>query len=137
MALEGAKTAIQSICTSIQGLLTNMRPPANIIPSIIMICSLVKRPGLSTIVSVGNIISNLSKQGFITSKNEDGSANMTNLLVHTIVSEVYRAIKMDMNLQVAFQPGSMMFMGTGANAGGPVVVNGVNTTFGQGYGIAQ
>lgn len=137
MAVEGAKTAIQSICQTIQTLMESIRPPANIIPGIIMICSLVKRPGLSTIFSVGNIITNLSKKGFITGKNEDGSANMTNLLVEAIVSEIYRAIKKDMNLQVAFQPGSMMFMGTGANAGGPVVVNGVNTTFGQGVGVAQ
>lgn len=137
MALEGAKTAIESICGKIQSLMESMRPPANIIPGVIMICSLVKRPGLSTIVSVGKIITDLSKKGFITGKNADGSANMTNLLVESIVSEIYRAIKMDMNMQVAFKPGSMMFTGTGANSGGPVVVNGVNTTFGQGVGVAQ
>lgn len=131
------KSTIQKICQSIENLMTSIRPPANIIPGIIMICSLAKRPGLSTIISVGNIITDLAQKGFKTSKNPDGSANRTNLLVESVVSEVYRALKNDMNTQVAFEPGSMAFTGTGTNSGGPVIVNGVNTTFGQGYAVHQ
>ena len=137
MAMEGAKSAIQSICQSINTLMQSVRPPANIIPGIIMICSLIKRPGLSTIVSVGNIITDLAQRGFNTSKNPDGSANRLCLIVESIVSEIYRAIKNDMNIQAAFQPGSLMFTGTGANSGGPVVVNGMNVTTGQGVCVAQ
>jgi len=36
--------------------------------------------------------------------------------------------------QVGFQPGSMMLTAFGANAGGPITVQGMNTSAGQAFG---
>jgi hypothetical protein len=43
-------------------------------------------------------------------------------------------MKKDASIQVGFQPGSMMLTAYGSNAGGPIVVTGMNMSPGQGFG---
>ena len=100
-----------------------------------MVCSLIKRPGLSVMVSTANIIKFLGEKGIETRANPDGSDNRTNILVAGIVNELYRALRFDSNVQVAFGPGSMAITASGSNAGGPVVVTGTNINIPN--GVAQ
>jgi hypothetical protein len=58
---------IENITNSIKNLFdTKLRKAANIIPGIIMLCSLAKRPGLSALISFGNIIQEMAKEGIPT-----------------------------------------------------------------------
>ena len=91
-----------------------------------MLCSLAKRPGLSTIVSVMNIVQQFKKRGIPTEPNEDGTPNLNIQLAYTIVDEVYRALREDANVQGACSPSSISILGNGENAGGPVVIRGTN-----------
>lgn len=105
---------IQNITDSIKKLFdTTLRKPANIIPGIIMLCSLSKRPGLSALISFSNIIQDLAKQGIPTEPNPDGTPNLMNKMIYSIVKETYRAIKEDANVQVAIAPGSINIVATG------------------------
>lgn len=105
---------IQNITDSIKKLFdTTLRKPANIIPGIIMLCSLSKRPGLSALISFSNIIQDLAKQGIPTEPNPDGTPNLMNKMIYSIVKETYRAIKEDSNVQVAIAPGSINIVATG------------------------
>lgn len=97
------------------------------IPAIVMLCSLAKRPGLSTIMSVINIVQECKKYGIPTESNEDGSPNLYMMLTKSIINEAYRAIRFDMNSQGAGAPGGVSIAATGGNAGGPVEVFGFNT----------
>ena len=97
------------------------------IPAIVMLCSLAKRPGLSTIMSVINIVQDCKKYGIPTQANEDGSPNLYMMLTKSIVKEAYRAIGFDMNSQGAGAPGGISITATGGNAGGPIQVAGFNT----------
>lgn len=105
---------LESVTNAIRDLFdTKLRKAANVIPGIIMICSLAKRPGLSTIISFGNIIQDLAKSGIPTDPLPDGTPNLMNKLVHSIVHETFRAMKEDANIQVALAPGSVNIVATG------------------------
>ncbi len=128
---------ITQILNSVKNALSQMRPPANLIPGIFLVCSMVKRPGLSVMVSTANIIKYLGEHGIDTGPNPDGTENKTNVLVAGIVNEIYRAVRFDANVQVGFGPGSMSITASGGNAGGPVVVEGTNTNFPTGVANIQ
>jgi hypothetical protein len=92
---------IKNIADSIKKLFdTTLRKPANIIPGIIMLCSLAKRPGLSALISFSNIVQELAKQGIPTEPLPDGTPNIMNKLIYSVVKETYRAIKEDSNVQI-------------------------------------
>lgn len=116
---------IEQICNSIKNLFGTERPPVSQISRILIVCSMIKRPGLSTIVSSANVIKMLNKLGFPTGAMPDGSSNKTVQFVYAFIKEIFRAIKFDMSIQTGIQPGSMMI--------GP----GYNTTPGFGEGTAS
>ena len=120
---------VKSICNAIKNIAeTTGRNAAPLIPAITMLCSLAKRPGLSTIVSVIKIVQSLKEKGIPTEPNADGSPNLYVQLVTSIVDEVYRALREDANIQGAIAPGAFTLTATGGNAGGPIEVIGTNTT---------
>ena len=96
-----------------------------------------QKPGLSTVVSTGNIVKALSKHNIPTDPLPDGSENKTVALVIAVVEEVFRAIREDANIQVAHMPGAISVLSTGANSGGPVVSQGININFSKGQAIIQ
>lgn len=129
---------LDSVIKSLKNMFeTNLRKPANLIPTIILICGLARRPGLSCILSTGNIIQDISKKGIPTDDLPDGNPNLMNQLISAVVCETYRAIKEDANVQVAFAPGSINVMATGGNAGGPVTCVGPNINFAAGKALIQ
>lgn len=124
---------IEAICNTIKNLFDTVRAPFPQINRLLLICSMVKRPGLSTIHSVSNVVKDLNKLGIPTGPMPDGSPNMT--VAHTFanINEIYRAMRNDASVQAAIDGGSMLFQGTGAGASGPIVVNGTNITTGRGH----
>lgn len=129
---------IENIISSMKNLFeSELRSPANFISGIILICGLARRPGLSCILSTGNIIQEISKKGIPTDNLPDGSPNLMNQLISSIVCETYRALKEDSNVQIALAPGSINVMATGGNAGGPVTCVGPNINFATGQALIQ
>ena len=126
---------IEQICNTITNFFSNIRPPFPQLSRILLVCSMIRRPGLSTIQSVSNIVKDLNKLGIPTGPMPDGSSNLTVAFAFASTKEIYRGIKKDASVQVGFQPGSMMLTAFGGNAGGPVTVQGMNTSTGQGFGV--
>lgn len=129
--------SIENICNTISNFFQNVRPPFPQLSRLLLVCSMIRRPGLSTIQSVSNIVKDLNKLGIPTGPMPDGSANLTVAFTFASTKEVYRGIKKDMSIQVGCQPGTMMVTAFGGNAGGPIVVNGMNMSTGMLYGNAQ
>ena len=127
---------IEAICNTIANFFNTVRPPFPQINRLLLVCSMIKRPGLSTIHSVSNIVKDLNKLGIPTGPMPDGSPNMTVSHTFANVNEIYRAIRKDMSMQVGFNPGSMLFKGVGSSPSGPVVVDGTNVSTGVGSGAA-
>ena len=128
---------IEQICKTIGNFFDNIRPPFPQLSRILLVCSMVRRPGLSTIQSVANITKDLNRVGIPTGKNPAGCDNMSIGYSYAYVNEIYRAFKKDASIQVGVQPGSMMLTAFGGNAGGPITVQGMNTSTGQGFGMAN
>ena len=120
--------SIKQICESITKLFTNALPPFPQLPRILLVCYMIKRQGLSAIRSTSNIVKDLNKLGIPTGPMPDGSPNLTVAFAFASTKENFRALKKDASVQVGVQPGSMMITGFGANAGGPVNIQGVNTS---------
>ena len=120
---------IKQICQSITNFLyNNIRTPFPQLPRILMVCSMIKRPGLSVLTSVANVVKELNKLGIPTGAMPDGSANLTVGFTFAILNEVYRAIRNDMSIQIGIQPGTLDIM-----AGN---IPGTNVTTGMGVGGA-
>ena len=117
---------IPVINQAVQRAFNAMLKPASAIPSILMICSLLKRPGLSVLKSTATIIVNRAKFGAPTGNLPDGSANMVNGLINVIVDEVYRAIREDAKITLAIAPKGITVQTTGANAADSVISVGFN-----------
>lgn len=118
---------VQSIINKIEQVYsTALRKPAINMNPILIACSFAKRPGLSVIMSTGKIIERLGKRGIPTEDGRDGTPNKTNILVHAIVSEVFRALQEDYSIDGSCMPGSISFAGTVNTPAGPVPVEGYN-----------
>ena len=120
---------IREICQSITNFLyNNIRTPFPQLPRILMVCSMIKRPGLSVLTSVSNVVKDLNKLGIPTGAMPDGSENLTVGFTLALTKETYRAIRSDMSIQVGIQPGTLDIM-----AG---TIPGTNVTPGVGHGGA-
>lgn len=120
---------IEQICQTITNFFNNVRPPFPQINRILLVCSMIRRPGLSTIQSTSNIVKDLSRLGIPTGPMPDGSANLTVGVMFASTKEIYRGIKNDMSIQVGFQPGTLNVQA------GPFP--GANVTAGMGFGKAD
>jgi hypothetical protein len=119
---------IEQICKTISNFFNNVRPAFPQLPKMLLVCSMMRRPGLSTIQSVANITKDLNKLGIPTGAMPDGSANMTVGFAYANIKEIFRAIAKDLNIQGALLPGSLDIVVGGA--GGAVGKN-VNTGIGK------
>jgi hypothetical protein len=98
---------ISQICETIRKYFSSSRPPVEQLPRPLLACALMKRPGLSTVVSVGNIVRELNMLGFNTGVMPDGSPNLTAAFAYVITKEIFRALKLDAVVQVAMGPGAL------------------------------
>lgn len=115
--------SIEQICNSITNLFNKVRNPFPLLPPTLLACSLGKRPGLSTLVSTSNVVKDLNKLGVPTDPMPDGSQNLTVAVTHSIIKEIFRALKEDAAIQVAVVPGSgkVVVQGAGGTSVGAVV----------------
>ncbi len=129
--------SISDISNSIKELFSITRQPAPEVPGMLMAVGGTQKPGLSTIISTGNIVKALNKHDIPTEPLPDGTENKNVALAMAIVEEVFRAIREDANIQVAHTPGAITVLTTGANSGGPVLSQGININFSKGQAIVQ
>ena len=90
---------IQQICQSIKNYFNNVRPPFPQLPRLLLVCSMMRRPGLSTIQSTANIVKDLNKLGIPTGPMPHGCDNMSVAFAFAYVKEAFRAFKNDANGQ--------------------------------------
>lgn len=128
---------IQTIANGIEKAFESIRPALKTIPPLLLICELYKRPGLSAIALTSAIIRRLPEAGIETGKNPDGSENKVNQFVRIMCEEIVKEIKDNARVTTVIEPGSVIGTGTGANAGGPIVVSTINTMIGKTVGLIE
>lgn len=127
--------SIDSICNQLNNLIDKARAPLATIPSILLICSAIKRPGLSAMLIASKIIRRAAEKGIPTGAAADGSANLSTIMEAIRVEEMVNAIKMDSRVQTGIPIGGISVMATGSNAGGALVATGFNVNMPHGDGI--
>ena len=113
---------ISQICETIKNYFSTTRPAVQQLPRLLLVCSLIKRPGLSTITSVSNIVKDLNMMGIPTGPMPDGSPNLTVAHTYAVTKELYRALKLDAVVQFGIGPAALNiqagpYMGTNINTG--------------------
>lgn len=128
---------ISEICDSITSLFKNIRAPQTPIPGMLLAASSINRPGVSAKIIASNIITRQSEAGAPVGANIDGSRNIAEAMEVIRVEEILKALRLDAKIEIAIPPGGIVTMGTGANAGGPVVVTSSNISPITGTGIIR
>lgn len=100
------------------------------ISAIMLLCSTIKRPGMSPMLITAKIIDQLGEKGVPIGVNIDGSPNLMNQMYFTMVDQIINAIKMDGKVEIAIAPGAIVSSGF-AN-GVPVISNNVGAVSGSG-----
>jgi hypothetical protein len=127
--------ALNNIVEKLTSFIKNrMSLPLTAIPGFLLVCSTLKRPGLSPMLITARVINRQQEFGAPIGVNIDGSPNMMNQMFHILIDEMVKALKMEGKVEVAIPPGAITSVGFGANAGGLVQVtsNSVGTPTLQG-----
>ena len=119
---------INTIAQGIDNAFKTVRPALKSIPPLLLLCEVFQRPGLAAIALASAIIRRLPEAGIEAGVNPDGSPNKTNKFVRVLCEELVKEIKDNAKVTCAVAPASITSVGTGANAGGPIVVTSYNTT---------
>ena len=128
---------ITSIAQGIEKAFSGIRPALKMIPPLLLICELYRRPGLSAIALTSAIIRRLPEAGIETGVNADGSPNKINGFVRIISEEIVKEFKDNARVTSVIEPGIIMSIGTGSNAGGPVVVTSTNSMIARTLGLIE
>ncbi len=128
---------INTIAQGIENAFKAVRPALQSIPPLLLLVGVIQRPGLSAIALTSAIIRRLPEAGIETGVNADGSPNKINQFVRVLCEEIVNEIKDNAKVTCVLQPGTINSIGTGANAGGPVVVTSYNTIPVNTMGIIQ
>ena len=118
---------INTIAQGIENAFKTVRPALKSIPPLLLLCEVFQRPGLAAIALASAIIRRLPEAGIETGVNPDGSPNKTNKFVRVLCEELVKEIKDNAKVTCAIAPTSINIIGTGANAGGTIVVKSYNT----------
>ena len=118
---------INKIANGIERAFSTVRPALKSIPPILLISEIYQRPGLSAISLSSSIIKRLPEAGIETGVNNDGSPNKINQFVRILCEEIVQELKDNARITCVVEPKTINSIGTGANAGGPVVVTSINT----------
>tara|TARA_Y100000389_G_scaffold200051_1_gene239702 strand:+ start:1353 stop:1769 length:417 start_codon:yes stop_codon:yes gene_type:complete len=94
------------------------------------------RPGLDSDSISEEVISKFDKIGIPSGPLENGTPNVMEEYTRTVMSELVDAIQTDMRVDIAIDAG-MTVLGSGANAGGPIVTTGSNPAPHSGSGLAS
>lgn len=128
---------IQTIADEVNSTFDSVRSPLNSVPSMLLSFGAKEMSGLSATSLSSNIIQRLPEAGIETGANPDGSPNMIGQFVRIIVEELIKELKEHGGINVVFDPGTIVSIGTGASAAGPVTVTSQNINYVQGLGILQ
>ncbi len=129
--------SILTIASSLQKMIQSVRLPIMVIPAIMILCSVIKRPGLSAMMTAAEAIKGQTEFGAPTGDLPDGQPNMMNAMMYKLTQCIYKDITRNGFVQIAIPMGGIQVTVEGANGGGPVICKGTNTNNAVGYGLIR
>ena len=117
---------IDKIALAMETAINKIKTPASILPSLLLYCTAMKRPGMSPSRIASQIIANNQSLGIETGDNPDGTPNVVNQYTYNIVKGIVDALKDEAVIHAVIPTGSVMIQASGVNGGGPVTCVGSN-----------
>jgi len=110
-------------------------PPTPIPPPLLLVGAKL-RPGMSARNLSKNLIAKLEKRGIpMTDAPFGGEENLFTIAITELAEEMLDEIRLNSKVDVVIPPGTIQITAVGGNAGGPIIVQGANTTITSGGGI--
>lgn len=128
---------IQQIASTIEKLLTQARAPLTIVPSILLVCSAIQMPGVSSKTIAANIIKRQGEAGAPLGAAADGSQNISEAMEVIRVEEIVKGFKQMARIDSAIPIGAIQVAGTVQTAAGPGTFQGFNINNSGIFGILR
>jgi hypothetical protein len=115
----------------------SFEPPPNLgtIPSEIIVLA-NSRSGMSAIRATNKVLEKKKELGIPTGNLPDGSTNDDDILWYTAIKAIIDEITNEAKITTSILPGTQL-TAAGGNAGGPISVYGISTTFAKGSTIIE
>ena len=122
-------TSINGVLQTLLGVFSMMQKPATKIPPALNLIGAKMKPGMSGRNLAADTISEMESELGIPMSDAAtfGEPNAAAGAVFTMAKNTVSHIQDNASVQGAIAPASISFKGIGANAGGPVLIEGVNT----------
>lgn len=112
-----------------------IEPPTPIPPPLLLVGAKL-RPGMSARNLSKNLISKLEGRGIPMGVDTfGGEDNLFAIAITEVAEEMLDEIRLNGKVDIVIPPGTIQMTAVGANAGGPILVQGANTTISSGNGI--
>lgn len=128
---------IQQIASTIEKLLTQARAPLTMVPSILLVCSAIQMPGVSSKTIAANIIKRQGEAGAPLGAAADGSQNISEAMEVIRVEEIVKGFKQMARIDSAIPIGAIQVAGTVQTAAGPGTFQGFNINNSGIFGILR
>ena len=122
--------SVQEICKRIENLISTVRIPLPPVPAILIACSVIKRPGLSSMLMASEIIRRQAEAGAYFGPLPDGSANIMEAMERVRCETIVNMIKNDLKIEASINPGSIIIQNNDGSTGS-------NISFVKAEGIAR
>lgn len=103
---------IKEISNFITNQINSVRKAATKLPALLILCSALKRPGMSSMVTTANIIQRLPEAGISNLVNADGTPNVTAQLIRLIVEEIFKEFRNNAIVETVIPPFAGKMVGT-------------------------
>jgi hypothetical protein len=127
---------LKAIFDLISALLKTGLSSAPIIPPPLILTGGPLRPGMNARMITTRIISRKSEAGAPVGPLPSGAESVDEKMERIRIEEIINSLLSEARITIVIPPGTPI-TSIGANAGGPVVSQGLTTNFTQGYGIIQ
>ena len=127
---------IKDIIDTISSAFNMPTTPLTPIPPPLLLAGSNIRTGLSARNIAARIISRQSEAGAPVGAMIDGSRNISEAMEVIRVEEIINALITEAKIEIIVPPG-VPVTAFGGNAGGPIIVQGTTTSYGQGAGIIR
>lgn len=127
-------SGIEKIVNAVNTVLEKARIPFVPIPTILLLCNIFKRPGISDIATAANIIKAQAEFDVPTGVLPDGTPNKMNALIYRIVREMNKEFRENGIVETVTPAGTITVSGTVATPVGPGTFVGTNINPFKSYG---
>ena len=126
--MKNFKESIDKFCKEFTRVMESLKTPAMVLPSYLLLCSALQRPGESPMDITSRIIKKAAAVGIHTGLNADGSPNLINALIYIGVKEMIHSRKFEGATFSVIPKGSLQILSTFSGPGGSGTGYGVNIT---------